>query len=146
MAIYFYSTSDTYGSLSNFSPHGIEMDGNWWPTVEHYFQAQKFHDAEYREKIRTVSNPKQAKSLGRSRKLPIRTDWEEVKDEIMYQACLKKYQTHREVRELLLATADEELIENAPSDYYWGCGRTGTGQNKLGQILMRVREELRQSA
>ena len=145
MAIYFYSTSDKYGILSNFSPHGVEMAGQWWPTVEHYFQGQKFGNAEYVEKIRTATNPKQAKSLGRSRKFPIRTDWEEVKDEIMYQACLKKFQTHKEVKELLLSTGDEELIENAPSDYYWGCGKTGTGQNKLGQILMRVRAELRQA-
>jgi ribA/ribD-fused uncharacterized protein len=115
MAIYFYSTSDKYGALSNFSPHGVEMGGQWWPTVEHYFQGQKFHDAEYREAIRVANNPKQAKSLGRSRKLPIRTDWEEVKDEIMYQACLKKFQSHKQVRDLLLSTENEELIGNAPA-------------------------------
>jgi ribA/ribD-fused uncharacterized protein len=143
MAIYFYSTSDKYGTLSNFSPHGVELHGTWWPTVEHYFQGQKFSDAEHVEKIRTASNPKQAKSLGRSRKVPLRSDWDEVREEIMYEACLKKFQTHKEVRELLLSTGGEELVENAPSDYYWGCGKTRTGQNKLGQILMRVRDELR---
>jgi N-glycosidase YbiA len=118
MPVYFYSTSDQYGTLSNFSPHGIEIDNHWWPTVEHYFQAQKFADEEYREKIRKAHNPKQAKSLGRSRKLPIRADWDEARDEIMYWACLKKFQTHRQARELLLSTGEEELIENAPSDYY----------------------------
>jgi N-glycosidase YbiA len=41
-----------------------------------------------------------------------------------------------------LATGDEEIVENAPEDYYWGCGADGSGQNKLGQILMRVRREL----
>jgi ribA/ribD-fused uncharacterized protein len=61
----------------------------------------------------------------------------------MYQAVLKKFQTHRQLHDLLLGTGDEELIENAPSDYYWGCGKDGTGQNKLGHILMRVRAELR---
>lgn len=128
MAIYFYSTSDQYGALSNFSPHGIKMNGEWWPTVEHYFQGQKFADAPYREKIRAANHPKQAKSLGRSRKLPIRADWEAVKDEIMYGACLQKFQTHQAVKALLLATGDEELVENAPGDYYWGCGKTGTAR------------------
>ena len=118
MAILFYSTSEQYGALSNFSPHIVEMDGIRWPTVEHYFQAQKFHDESYREKIRLAVTPKTAKSLGRSRKLPIRSDWEQVKDEIMYQGCLKKFQTHNDVKGLLLSTGDEELIENATNDYY----------------------------
>ncbi|RYG72838.1 NADAR family protein [bacterium] len=143
MAIYFYSTIDKYGVLSNFAGKGVEMEGEWWPTVEHYFQGQKFLDAAYREKIRIAPNPGRAKSLGSSRSIPLRADWEEVKDEIMYRACLKKFQTHPEPRALLLSTGDEKLVENAPGDYYWGCGKTATGLNKLGHILMRVRSELR---
>ena len=145
MAIRFYTKNDPYYELSNFSPYGIEMNGLWYPTVEHYFQAQKFNDPEYQEKIRTARTPKDSKSLGLSRQIPIRSDWQEVKDEIMFEACLKKFQTHKSLKELLLSTGDEELIENAPMDYYWGCGETGTGQNKLGKILMRVREQLRES-
>ncbi len=44
MTIYFYITKDKYGEFSNFSRHGIEQDGKWWKTTEHYFQAQKFID------------------------------------------------------------------------------------------------------
>ncbi len=40
--------------------------------------------------------------------------------------------------------ADEEIIENAPHDYYWGCGADGSGKNQLGKTLMRVRSILRQ--
>ncbi|MBI5931494.1 MAG: NADAR family protein [Chloroflexi bacterium] len=145
MPIYFYSNTDEYAYLSNFAAHGFELGGAYWPTVEHYFQGQKFveTDPAYAEKIRLAKSPKQAKTLGRSREHPLRTDWEEVKDEIMRQAVLKKFQTHTQLREKLLATGDEELIENAPTDYYWGCGKSGTGQNKLGQILMAVRRQLR---
>ena len=142
MAIRFYSKNEAFSELSNFSPHGIEMDGLWYPTIEHYFQAQKFHDAEYREKIRTAHTPKDTKTLGRSRKVPLRSDWEEAKDEIMFEACLKKFQTHKTLKELLLSTGDEELVEAAPMDYYWGCGKSSTGQNKLGKILERVRKQL----
>jgi ribA/ribD-fused uncharacterized protein len=56
---------------------------------------------------------------------------------------LRKFELHREIREVLLSTGDEELVENAPSDYYWGCGKDGSGLNRLGQILMAVRAELR---
>lgn len=143
MTIYFYSTIDPYGVFSNFSRYGVEIDGLWWPTTEHYFQAQKFEDAVYRDKIRNAPSAKDAANLGRSRKLPLRTDWAQVKDEVMRRAVLKKFQTHKDIRELLLSTGEEEIVENAPGDYYWGCGKDGTGLNRLGTILQEVREELR---
>lgn len=144
MTLYFYSTRSEYGCFSNFSRHGLELDGLWWPTSEHYFQAQKFAGTPHAEQIRQVNNPKDAANMGRDRKRPLRPDWETVKDDIMRRAVLKKFQTHDEIREILLGTGDEELVENAPHDYYWGCGKDGSGQNKLGQILMEVREILRQ--
>ncbi|WP_417382841.1 NADAR family protein [Gimesia sp.] len=145
MAIYFYTKNDEYGEFSNFSPHGVERDELWWPTVEHYFQAQKFEDDVYRERIRNAHNAMQAANLGRSRKVPLRADWEEIKDQIMYQGVLKKFQTHAELKSLLLSTGEQEIVENAPGDYYWGCGKEGTGLNRLGEILVRVRGELRAS-
>ena len=42
MTIYFYRTNESYGELSNFSRHGFDLDGLYWPTVEHYYQAPKF--------------------------------------------------------------------------------------------------------
>ena len=144
MPIYFYSTRDEYGCFSNFSRHGFELDGLWWATSEHYFQAQKFvtTDRAWFEKIREVKTPKDAARMGRDRSHPLRSDWEQVKDSIMQQGVLKKFQTHADIREILLATGDELIVENAPGDYYWGCGKDGSGKNKLGQILMAVREEL----
>lgn len=144
MTIYFYSARDAYGEFANFSRYGVEFDGKWWPTTEHYFQAQKFENVEYQAKIQTAATPKQAAELGRSRNVPLHPDWEEVKDEIMYKAVLKKFQIHRVLKELLLSTGNQEIVENAPGDYYWGCGKDGSGQNKLGQILMLVRTELRE--
>jgi ribA/ribD-fused uncharacterized protein len=146
MTIYFYSRSSDYDEFSNFSPHGFELDGAFWPTVEHYFQAQKFPGAEHAEKIRLSPKPAVAKRLGRSRKHPIRPDWEQVKDDVMRRAVRRKFETHADLRELLLSTGEEELVENAPGDYYWGCGKTGTGRNMLGKILMEVRAALRAPA
>ncbi len=84
-----------------------------------------------------------AARLGRSRKVPIRSDWEERKDEFMYRAVLAKFQAHSDLKQLLLSTGQEEIIEKTTRDYYWGCGANGTGKNMLGRILMQVREELR---
>ena len=143
--IYFYSKLDAYAELSNFASYGIEEDGVYWPTVEHYFQAQKFDDPAYRERIRKAASPKQAKELGRTRKLPIRADWDEARDEVMRRALRKKF-AHPKLRALLLETGERELIESSPFDTYWGCGRDGTGQNRLGVLLMELRDELRRDA
>jgi N-glycosidase YbiA len=142
MTIYFYTRTDKYGDFCNYSAHGFEIDGKYWPTVEHYFQAQKFAGTEQEELVRRARTPGDAKSLGRSYYVPLRTDWEIVKDELMYRAVSRKFQTHKGIRERLISTGQEEIIENAPGDYYWGCGADGSGQNKLGKILMRVRDEL----
>jgi hypothetical protein len=61
----------------------------------------------------------------------------------MRKAVLRKFETHADIREILLATGDGEIVENAPGDYYWGCGKDGSGKNMLGLILMEVREILR---
>ncbi|KST62841.1 NADAR family protein [Mastigocoleus testarum] len=147
MTIYFYSAREKiYGCFSNFSQHGFKLDGDWWITSEHYFQAQKFVETDrlWFERIRDVTTPKDAANMGRSRKHPLRNDWESVKDEIMCRAVLCKFQNHLEIQEILFATGDELIVENARSDYYWGCGADGTGKNKLGKILMKVRGILRE--
>ena len=139
----FYRVSGEYGCFSNFSPHPIVLKGKTWPTSEHYFQAQKFAGTPHVEEIRRAASPAAAKKLGRSRSRPLRPDWELVKDDVMRAAVLAKFEQHAEIRDVLLSTGDEEIVENAPRDYYWGCGAKGTGKNMLGQILMEVRATLR---
>ncbi|MGK7928095.1 MAG: NADAR family protein [Spirulina sp.] len=147
MAIHFYTTRDqSYGCFSNFSPHGFELDGVWWPTSEHYFQAQKFADTPHVEEIRNAKTPKIAAKMGRDRNRPLRPDWETVKEEVMKKALLQKFTSHPEIREILLSTEEEEIVENSPIDYYWGCGKDGSGKNRLGFLLMEVREILRDRA
>jgi ribA/ribD-fused uncharacterized protein len=143
MTIYFYSTTNEYGFISNFSRYGFGLDGQYWLTVEHYFQAQKFIDMAYSERIRLAKTAKDAKKLGQSRKHPIRDDWEIIKDDVMRRAIQAKFETHADIRERQLATGDEDLVEHARSDYYWGSGADGSGENMLGKILMDLRDSLK---
>ena len=145
MPILFYSTRERpYGCFSNFSAHGFVLDDIWWPTSEHYFQAQKFAGTPYVEHVRQATSPKEAAHLGRQRDFPLRPDWETVKDNVMRQAVLCKFETHADVRAILLATGDEEIIEKTTHDYYWGCGADGSERNMLGRLLMEVRQILRE--
>lgn len=140
--IHFYRTGDPYGELSNFAAFPIEVDGQVWPTSEHYFQAQKFLDEAYQEKIRCEPSPMIAARLGRSRSVELRPDWESVKDEVMLVALRAKFTQHAALRELLLGTGAAELIEHTANDRYWADGGDGSGKNMLGKLLMQVRAEL----
>jgi len=143
MAIMFYKVNDEYGCFSNFSRHGFELNGKYWSTSEHYFQAQKFAGTEYEEEIRLAATAMEAAKFGRDRNKPLRKDWEQVKYNIMKEAVLAKFRTHDDIREILLSTGDSEIIEKTTDDYYWGCGSDGTGKNMLGKILMEVRAILK---
>ena len=141
--IKFYSVNEAYGAFSNFALYPIKINGKGWPTTEHYFQAQKFKGTPYENKIRKAPSPMKAAIMGRSRKFKLRKDWEKVKDSIMYEAVKRKFLQYQELKELLLSTENAQIIEHTVNDNYWGDGGNGKGKNKLGKILMKIREELK---
>ncbi len=140
--IYFYSTQGDYGCFSNFYRCPIRLDDKTWPTSEHYFQAQKFPGTAVMGMILRARSPSEAARIGRSRKYPLRRDWEHVKDGIMRKVVLAKFTQHEDLRAILLGTGDAQLVEHTTNDSYWADGGDGSGLNRLGQILMSVREEL----
>ena len=130
--------SGTNRFLSNFYYH----DG--W-TVEHLFQAAKTFDDV--KKARILSAPTAAKAKREGRSAVLRPDWEDVKEEVMLQLLRKKFAIPQ-MRRKLLDTGHQELEEgNYWHDNEWGncycmkC-RTIAGKNKLGKLLMQVREEI----
>jgi ribA/ribD-fused uncharacterized protein len=147
MKIYFCGTrSAPYGCFSNFSKHGFDLDGKHWTTSEHYYQAQKFANTEFYEKVWAAKTPKQAATFGRDRKLPLRSDWESVKEDAMRRALHAKFTYNAELKKILLSTNKDEIVEKTTLDYYWGCGKDGTGRNRLGMLLMELRDKLRRAA
>ena len=141
---YYLSRSDVNEPLSSFSRHGFDLDGYFWPSVEHYFQGMKFENSSDREKVRLAEHPAKARRLGRSRFRKLRKDWSNVRRIMMTRAVYTKCRTHPDVAERLLATGDAELFENSQYDYFWGCGRDRRGHNTYGKVLMDVRSKLRE--
>lgn len=141
MEIRFYEPHGEYGWLANFSRHAISIDGRVWPTVEHYFQGQKFPDRALQERIRTRPSPSAAKRLAKELKARRRADWRAVRDDIMATAIRAKFLQHADLGERLLATANAPIIEDAADDAYWGIGH-GSGRNRMGELLMALRGEL----
>ncbi len=144
--INFYSTTGEYGGFSNFSRHRVHLKGKTWPTTEHYFQAQKFAGEPDEAEVGRAKTPALAARMGRDRKRPLRRDWESVKDQIMLDALRAKFAQHDDLRDILLGTGDAALVEHTVNDSYWGDGGDGSGKNRLGVLLMRLRAELRPDA
>jgi len=110
----------------------VTVGGKDGPTTEHYFQTQKFVGTLHEGEVRRAASPTAAARMGRSRARPLRADWERVKDEVMRVAVAAKVRQHPDVREALLSTGDEETVEVAPKNAYWGCGPHGKGPGADG--------------
>jgi ribA/ribD-fused uncharacterized protein len=143
--IEFFGSAGPRGYLSNFSLHPITIAGEQWLTVEHYYQASKFDDEELRARIQRASSPCLAKALGWSpdTRSKLRLGWDDLRDDVMRSALRAKFDQHQELTDQLLATGNAELVERSDADPYWGDGEDGKGANKLGSILMDLREGLR---
>lgn len=130
---------DAYAFLSNFYHSPVKYKNLIYLNAEAAFQAQKESCEKDKEQY-TRMNPAQAKLVGRNCNL--REDWEEIKEQTMYEIVKAKFTQNEALARLLLATGDAYLEEgNWWHDTTWGVCN-GVGQNKLGKILMRVREEL----
>jgi ribA/ribD-fused uncharacterized protein len=139
-----------YAFLSNFTPAPVVLDGVRYPTVEHAYQAAKTLEPGERQKIREASTPGLAKKLGR--KLKKRPDWPDLKVDIMRDLVRQKFAAQPDLKKLLLATGETELVEgNTWHDNFWGkcrCDRCASspGQNRLGRLLMEVRSQLKETS
>lgn len=132
-----------YSFLSNFYIYPIVWRERILKSSEHAYQGEKAVDDLDREMIYQAATPADAKRLGSPKKLKhIIPDWDSLKDGIMLQVLRAKF-SNSELRKFLLDTDDEELVEkNWWGDIYWGVCN-GRGKNKLGKLLMQVREEIK---
>ena len=135
--IKFISWSEEYAYLSNFFPVKFSIEGKEWPSIEHYFQAQKTVDVNWQERIRLSGSAKEARRLGRQ--VPLVSLWAQKKVEVMRTGLKAKFEQNPELKEKLIATGNAVLIEDAPWDAFWGSGKNDTGKNMLGQLLMEIR-------
>lgn len=127
-----------YWFLSNFYPITV----NEFPSVEHFYQASKFLDPEIREQIKAAKTSGDAKRIAEENRTKVREGWDDLKETIMWSALVKKFKD-RELARKLLDTHDHEIVrENDWDDTFWGTVN-GEGDNILGKMLMKIREELK---
>lgn len=126
--------------LSNFYPCRVTYEGQPYLSSEAAFQAAKSIDPEVRKGFMYVTAA-ESKKMGRQ--VALRPDWDQVKEQVMYDILMDKFTRHDYLRLSLIKTGNAFLEEtNTWGDTYWGvCG--GVGKNRLGALLMNVRDRLR---
>lgn len=143
-----------YEFMSNFYLHPVTYEGVLYNSNEVAYQAAKTLDPDERKLVRLAPiiqrgeivgwkerTPGQSKKQGR--KVTLRPDWEQIKIGVMEELVRQKFQYHT-LKEMLLSTGNDELVEgNYWNDRFWGVCN-GVGENHLGKILMKVRQELRE--
>jgi ribA/ribD-fused uncharacterized protein len=133
--------------FDNFSAFSITWAGGVWSTVEHAYQAAKFDDPSIVSSILHATSAHEAKKIAHLPEniLKVRSNWDKTKVDSMRQLLRAKLEQHEYVRKKLLETGNLEIIEDSPSDSFWGRGPTWNGKNYLGILWMELRDKLRDS-
>ncbi|MBU2908917.1 NADAR family protein [Vibrio splendidus] len=141
--VLFYEPEDPNGYLSNFAACPIKVNDQVWATSEHYYQAMKFASEALRNTILEASTPAEAFSLSRDYEDQVREDWYDIRVEVMQFIVTEKFRQNPQFALFLTNTGDSVIKEHSHKDHFWGDGGDGTGENRLGEILMAVRQQLR---
>jgi len=140
--VYFFTPP--YHPLDNFSAHSILLWGFNFPTAEHAFQWKKFSNnrKDISGVILNAKSPHLVKEISDANKSEQPSDWHEKKILVMEEILRAKAKQHKDVRGVLKKTGKRKIIENSPVDNFWGIGPDGNGQNMVGKIWMKIRDEL----
>lgn len=99
-------------------------------------------DPHWKEQIRTAPTPAEAKRLGRATPDYDEGRWSAIKEAVMMRTVRAKFTQHKQLQKILLDTGKKLVVEDTPDDPYWGVVK-GKGKNRMGHLLMELREELR---
>jgi len=141
-----YDTMTWRHCFSNFSPHPLQVNDKVYSTSEHYFQSMKAKGTPREDEIRNAATPMRAAEMGRDRTYPLPENWDVMKEQYMLEALRAKFTQNNYCSEALLCTGNVYLEERTKNDGYWASGSDvagGKGKNRLGYLLMQVRDELR---
>ncbi|WP_096085517.1 NADAR family protein [Agaribacterium haliotis] len=141
-----FSRFDEDNALSTCSRHPIVLEDKNWLTAEHYYSASIVMSSYLRANIeKAESGLKAAKMADPWYRFKIK-NFKKLRAVLMTRALYTKVQMYDEVKDALMATGDQLIIETSLYDYYWGIGRDARGVNQLGLIWMDIRKKLTEQA
>ncbi len=130
--------------FDNFAPFQIEWRGNLYPTAEHAYQAAHFltTSPELAEKVRQCTSPREASDFANHNSEYEDPEWKDNRLSIMEEILSAKLKQHTYIREKLAETGLMTIVEMNDDDNFWGWGPDRKGQNHLGRIWMKLRDQL----
>ena len=146
--ICFYDKNNAYYEFTNVYPSQITINNISYPSVEHYYQSQKFDgNSQLQSIIRSQPTGRAAQQEAQKYTIPNANYWHTSrKFDVMREGIIAKIQQHPNVRQMLINTVNKKLVEHTINDKEWGDGGDGTGNNALGGILMEIRAGINQGA
>jgi ribA/ribD-fused uncharacterized protein len=149
--IAFRKVREPYGWLGNMSPYPIMYTGETWLTSEALFQALRFDDTSIRREIREQKSPMAAKMVSKKYTDHFIVTPRSIIDLNNMRLVLSlKIEQHPELRKMLIATENAQIIEDCTarqndSGLFWGAALIGgewIGKNTLGELWMELRNSL----
>lgn len=141
--IYFLNPKDSsFGNLSSYADTPFVLEGIKWKTFEHYYQATKFIGRGTYTRILKCSTPLEAAKIGNNPRFKPNEGWDDSRDNLMYQGLMAKFLQNSSCAEQLMNTEEKSLYYVSPHDSYLGTGKDGKGENKLGKMLVDIRNKL----
>jgi ribA/ribD-fused uncharacterized protein len=142
---YRFSRYDVDHPLASCSPHLILLEEKNWVTCEHYVQSKIMRSKSHADKIETFANGEEAVRFARPWYRFKINNYQQLSPTLMTRALYNKVQMYEDVRNALLETRDNLIIETSQYDYFWGIGRDLRGHNHLGKIWMKIRDKINNS-
>lgn len=137
-----FSRFDRQSPFSTVLDSPFLLDDVHWLTAEHYYQANKFKGLEYAKTIMHAVDGEQAYQLGNRWLKRKNSHWKQYRTLYMTRALYRRVMEYVDVKEALLATQEQLMIETSSYDYFWGIGRDQRGENALGKVWMDIRHKL----
>ena len=138
-----FSRFEIDNALASSSEHPIVLEDKSWLTCEHYVQASIVRSELLAKQIETARTGKAAFELAQPWYRWKIQNWKKMRAVFMTRALYTKVQMYSEVKEVLLATGDQLIVESSLYDYYWGIGRDARGENTFGKVWMDIRKKIR---
>lgn len=145
---------EEHGWFGNMSHHPVVFEGQSFFTAEALFQSLRFSDESIKKSLTEIRNPMKAKFFAKAKDRAALMTVQPMSEqdlENMRLVLRLKMEQHEEIRNALLATGDDLIVEDCTnrqggSGLFWGAALVNgewKGQNWLGRLLMELREKLK---
>jgi len=143
---YRFSRMDEDHVLSTFSAHPLVLEEQNWLTAEHYYQVHIAGNQAHADRIYQAPTPLEAHKLGSLWYRRKKSGWKKLRRVLMTRALYTKAMMYSAVKDELLGTGEELILETSLYDHYWGIGRDQRGENMLGKVWMDIRKKIKQDS